>query len=88
LGGISKTKFHDDYIKTGRLHPIPLGKRAIGFLEADIDRLIEELVTEAKANPDRRASGPNDWRDQWKSDPLETRKKKKNKKRVRRAVAS
>jgi len=81
LGDIGKTKFHEDYIATGRLQPIPLGKRAFGFLEADIDRLIEELVAEGKANPDRRASGPNDWRDKWKSDPLETRK---NKKRARR----
>jgi hypothetical protein len=84
LGGIGPTKFHEDYIATGRLQPVPLGKRAFGFLEADVDRLIDELVAEAKANPNWRASGPNDWRDKWKSDPLETRKKNKN--RARRAV--
>ena len=82
LGDIGPTKFREDYVKTGRLQPIPLGKRAFGFLEADIDRVIEELVAEAKANPNWRASGPNDWRDKWTSDPLETRK---NKKRARRA---
>ena len=76
LGNIGKTKFHEDYIKTGRLQPVPLGKRTVGFRDTDIDRLIEELVAEAKANPDWRASGPNDWRDKWKSDPQETRKKK------------
>jgi hypothetical protein len=76
LGNIGETKFRDEYVKTGRLKPIPLGKRAFGFLDTDIDRLIEELAIEAKANPDWRASGPNDWRDKWKSDPQETRKKK------------
>ena len=81
LGDIGKTKFHEDYIKTGLLQPVPLGERAFGFLEADVDRLVEELVAKAKANPDWRASGPNDWRDKWKSDPLETRKK-----RARRAA--
>jgi hypothetical protein len=53
--GIGKTKFRDDYMyheggdefipgtRVRRLKPIPLGERAIGFAEDEVDALIEAL---------------------------------------------
>lgn len=42
--GIGRTKFWDDFVNTGRLRKIRLGPRAIGFLESNVDAVIDALV--------------------------------------------
>jgi predicted DNA-binding transcriptional regulator AlpA len=57
LGGGLST-FHEKYVKTGRVKLIYLGRRSVGVLESEIDRLVDELVAESAANPNRRALAP------------------------------
>jgi hypothetical protein len=56
--GCGVSTFHEKYVKTGRVKLIYLGKRSVGVLESEIDRLIGELVAESEAHPDRRALAP------------------------------
>ena len=58
LGCGSLSTFHEKYVKTGRVKLIYLGKRSVGVLESDIDRLIGDLVAESAAHPNRRALAP------------------------------
>ena len=51
LGCGSLSTFHEKYVKTGRVKLIYLGKRSVGVLESDIDRLIGDLVAESAAHP-------------------------------------
>jgi predicted DNA-binding transcriptional regulator AlpA len=57
LGGGLST-FHEKYVKTGRVKLIYLGRRSVGVLESEIDRLVDELVAESETNPNRRALAP------------------------------
>ena len=43
--GIGKTKFDDEF--RPRLREIPLGERAFGFLEEDVDALIDQLIAQS-----------------------------------------
>jgi predicted DNA-binding transcriptional regulator AlpA len=56
--GCGLSTFHERFVKTGRVKLIYLGKRSVGVLESDIDRLIGELVAESAVHPDRRALAP------------------------------
>jgi predicted DNA-binding transcriptional regulator AlpA len=56
--GCGVSTFHEKYVKTGRVKLIYLGKRSVGVLESEINRLISELVAESEAHPDRRALAP------------------------------
>jgi hypothetical protein len=44
--GIKHTNFHDNFVKTGRIRLVPLGLRARGVLEHELDALIDELAAE------------------------------------------
>ena len=44
LGNIRRTAFKDNLVKTGRLKPIHITKRRVGFLESDVEKLIEDLA--------------------------------------------
>lgn len=48
---IGRTAFHDNFLRTGRLRKIKITAKRIGFLEADIDALIEELAAQREAAP-------------------------------------
>ena len=56
--GAGLSTLHEKYIATGRLKLIYLGKRSVGLLEEDVDRLIGELIAESEAHPARRALAP------------------------------
>ena len=62
LGNIGKTKFDKDFVKTGRIRLVYLGLRSVGALESNVDRVVDELVAESVANPNRRALSPNDFK--------------------------
>ena len=64
--GIGPTKFAEDYVDRGghsdpfvpgtngmvmRVRPVPLGERAVGFFDDEIDRLIEQLRAWRNAAP-------------------------------------
>jgi predicted DNA-binding transcriptional regulator AlpA len=57
LGG-SVSTLEEKCVQTGRLKKIYLGKRSVGFLEADVDRLVQELIAESENHPERRALAP------------------------------
>jgi predicted DNA-binding transcriptional regulator AlpA len=57
LGGGLST-FQEKYVDTGRIKFVYLGKRSVAVVESDVDRLIDELVAESEANPNRRALSP------------------------------
>jgi predicted DNA-binding transcriptional regulator AlpA len=42
--GISLSLFWKDFVRTGRLRAVPVGKRRVGFLESEVDQLIDELA--------------------------------------------
>lgn len=56
--GCGISTFYEKYVKPGRVKLIYLGKRSVGALESDIDRVIGELVAESAAHPNRRALAP------------------------------
>jgi hypothetical protein len=56
--GCGLSTFHEKYVKPGRVKLIYLGKRSVGALESDTDRVIGELVAESAAHPNRRALAP------------------------------
>jgi predicted DNA-binding transcriptional regulator AlpA len=47
---IGHTKFYEDFIKTGRLRAVHLGPKARGYLEDEIDGLIDQLAAERAEN--------------------------------------
>ena len=57
--GAGLSTFEEKFVKTGRVKLIYLGKRSVGVLESDIDRVIDELVAESEAHPDRRTLAPD-----------------------------
>jgi YD repeat-containing protein len=42
--GCQKSALYQNYIRTGRLKMYPLGTRTVGALEADVERLVAEIV--------------------------------------------
>jgi predicted DNA-binding transcriptional regulator AlpA len=46
--GIGSTKFWEDFVATKRVKLFPIGSRARGALEEDIDRLIEQMAREGE----------------------------------------
>jgi predicted DNA-binding transcriptional regulator AlpA len=41
--GVGHTKFYADFINTGRLRLVRLGPRAVGIVEDELDKLIDQL---------------------------------------------
>ena len=62
--GIRKTTLHETFIKTGRLHFVKIGARAVGIIEDELDALIEEMRRERDRRPrppcERRDANPDD----------------------------
>jgi hypothetical protein len=50
---VGKTKFREDYINTGRLKLVPLGARAVGVVEDEIDVVVDELIAARDTAPPR-----------------------------------
>jgi predicted DNA-binding transcriptional regulator AlpA len=44
--GVGKSKFYEDYVRTGLLRSVKLGRRATGFFDDEIDALIEKMRRE------------------------------------------
>ena len=42
--GVGKTKFQEDYVKTGRIHLVPISERIEGVVEEELDALIDEII--------------------------------------------
>jgi predicted DNA-binding transcriptional regulator AlpA len=42
--GCKRTKFYEDYVKTGRLRLVTLGPKSKGAVEDEVDSLIDELI--------------------------------------------
>jgi hypothetical protein len=51
LGGIGKTKFHEDYVVTGKARWINLGPRTKGLTEEEVDRLVDEAAKNREPLP-------------------------------------
>jgi predicted DNA-binding transcriptional regulator AlpA len=47
--GVGKTKFYEDYIKTGKLRLVPISERIDGILEEEVDAVIAEKIAERDA---------------------------------------
>jgi hypothetical protein len=43
--GCQKSALYQNYIRSGRLKMYPLGVRTVGALEADVERLVAEIVS-------------------------------------------
>jgi predicted DNA-binding transcriptional regulator AlpA len=56
--GAGLSTFHQKFVATGRIKLVYLGKRSVGVLESEVDRLVDELVAESVAHPDRHALAP------------------------------
>jgi predicted DNA-binding transcriptional regulator AlpA len=44
--GVGKSKFYEDFVRTGLLRSVKLGRRATGFFDDEIDALIEKIRRE------------------------------------------
>jgi predicted DNA-binding transcriptional regulator AlpA len=51
--GIGHTKFHEDYITTGRLRAVRLGARSVAYPSDEIDALVNELIAKRDTQPPR-----------------------------------
>ena len=47
--GVGRTTLYERFVRTGRLRPVQIGPRAIGFVEGDVDAIIDELVAQRDA---------------------------------------
>src|SRR4051812_18635871 len=47
--GVGRTTLYERFVRTGRLRPVQIGPRAIGFVECDVDGIIDELVAQRDA---------------------------------------
>jgi hypothetical protein len=43
--GVGRTMFYEEFVAKGRIRLVPLGERARGVIDDEIDALIEELRT-------------------------------------------
>jgi hypothetical protein len=48
---VGKTKFDEDFIKTGRLRLLRIGPKCVAVVEDELDALIDEIVAERDASP-------------------------------------
>jgi predicted DNA-binding transcriptional regulator AlpA len=48
---VGKTKFDEDFIKTGRLRLVRIGPKCVAVVEDELDALIDEIVAERDASP-------------------------------------
>ena len=55
--GIRKTAFYDLFVATGKLRPVNIGTRAVGYLEDEVDELIEDMRRERDRKPRTRERG-------------------------------
>jgi predicted DNA-binding transcriptional regulator AlpA len=46
--GLGRTSFETTFVQTERLRPVAIGKRSVGYLEHEVDALIDELATDRK----------------------------------------
>ena len=46
---VGRSMFYAKYIRSGRLRLVPLGERAVGAVEDEVDALIEEIIAERDA---------------------------------------
>jgi hypothetical protein len=66
--GVGKSKFWEDFVyhpggdeyvkgtsKVARLHRVPLGERAVGFFDDEVERLLDELRREREPRRTRGA---------------------------------
>jgi predicted DNA-binding transcriptional regulator AlpA len=51
---VGETKLEEEFIKTGRLKKIPLGERAYGFAEDNVQEVIRELIAAANTDEPKR----------------------------------
>ena len=47
---LGKTPIYDQLINTGRLRPVPLGPRAVGFVEDEALAIVDELIAARDAS--------------------------------------
>jgi hypothetical protein len=99
--GVGKTKFDEDFVDHGngkdkvpdtdikRLKPVPLGKKAVGFLSDETDALIEALrrrrdstPSPPRPEPKRLRSGRDAYWQEWR---VKNAKKKRRAGTKRRA---
>ncbi|SDR31335.1 transcriptional regulator, AlpA family [Rhizobiales bacterium GAS113] len=52
--GVGHSFFWQEIVGTGRLNKVQLGRRAVAFLESDLDQLIGEMVAATPPAPPRR----------------------------------
>jgi hypothetical protein len=48
---IGKTKFHEDFVATGKVRWINLGERSKGLTEEEVDRLVDEVARNREPLP-------------------------------------
>jgi hypothetical protein len=46
---IGKTKFEEDFVKTGRVRKVKVGPRATAYVVQDLKDVVDELIAEAAA---------------------------------------
>ena len=48
--GVGRTKFDEDYVKTGRVEWVRIGKRIKALPEDEVDKLVDEIIEDWQAN--------------------------------------
>lgn len=48
--GVGRTKFDDDYVKTGRVKWVRIGPRIKALPDDEVDTLVEEIIEEGRDN--------------------------------------
>jgi len=61
---LGRTAFRKRFIETGRLRLVPLGARAVGVVEEEIDAVVEELIAARDTAPPRVFPGAETMRSQ------------------------
>jgi predicted DNA-binding transcriptional regulator AlpA len=51
--GIGRSKFYEDYVKTGKLRLVRLGPRSTGVFEHELDELLDSLPAANEPEPRR-----------------------------------
>lgn len=46
---VGRTTLYERFVRTGRLKPVQIGPRAIGFVEGEVDDIIDELIAQRDA---------------------------------------
>ena len=48
--GIGRTKFEEDYVQTGRVQWVRIGKKIKTLPDDEVDRLVDEIIDEGRDN--------------------------------------